>query len=136
MLSLIHLVLFQANIFSLPMSPKRMSRYVDKKALTLVFIAFSSLESLAAQTISIHSADYSFLPSSIRGRQAPSSPHIFSALCETSCWALSKYGERDLLLVLTHLELRLLCSLSTLPRMINDHSDFSSVTRFHFSSST
>jgi hypothetical protein len=38
-----------------------MSRYVDKKALALAFIAFSFLESLAAQTISTHFRPFPYL---------------------------------------------------------------------------
>lgn len=41
-----------ANILSLPMCPRPMSRYVDLKALILASIAISFLEKLAAQTIS------------------------------------------------------------------------------------
>lgn len=38
-----------------------MSRYVDKKALTLAFIAFSFVESLAVQTISTHPRTFFYL---------------------------------------------------------------------------
>lgn len=41
-----------ANLPSLPMCPRPMSRYVDLKALMLASIAISFLENLAAQTIS------------------------------------------------------------------------------------
>lgn len=44
-----------ANLLSLPMCPRPMSRYVDLKALILAFIAISFFENLAAQTISTDS---------------------------------------------------------------------------------
>ena len=92
-----HLIMFTANIFSLPTSPRAMSRYVDKKALTLAFIAFSSLESLAAQTISIHSANSLFLFSSIHGTDKLLLPRTYSWHCARQVVGLlSQYGEGDI----------------------------------------
>lgn len=51
-----------ANLLSLPMCPRPMSRYVDLKALILASIAISFLENLAAQTISTRLPTSLYLP--------------------------------------------------------------------------
>ena len=50
-----------ANLLSLPMCPRPMSRYVDLKALILASIAISFLENLAAQTISTRFPTFLYL---------------------------------------------------------------------------
>jgi hypothetical protein len=60
MLLIFHICSY-ANFFSLPMLLRAISRYVDKKALTSAFIAFSFVESLAAQTISTHLRTFLYL---------------------------------------------------------------------------
>lgn len=52
----------RANLLSLPMCPRPMSRYVDLKALILASIAISFLENLAAQTISTEFSTSLYLP--------------------------------------------------------------------------
>lgn len=54
-----------ANLISLPMCPRPMSRYVDLKALILASIAIYFLENIAAQTISTGLPTSLYLPKSM-----------------------------------------------------------------------
>ncbi len=121
-----------ANLLSLPMCPRPISRYVDLKALIMAPIAVLFLENLAAQMSSTRHATSLYLSHRwmfLDGRHTPCSFYV-SLHTYICCWRTARlevelweYGEKMCIACADfHTDIHMPCSLSTVPRMIDENS--------------